>query len=133
MGCVLEDAELLLPVPLHWSRLWARRFNQAAMLARAIGRQIGKPALVDGLVRQRLTPSQVGLDAKARQENVRNAFAVRPSRSSDVFGRRIVLVDDVLTTGATAGACAKALKSAGAAQVDVVVFALVLDPPKGHV
>lgn len=130
---ILDDAELLVPVPLYWGRMWARRFNQAAMLAQKIAEDVPGSYRPDLLVRRRSTPSQVGLNAKARHENVKGAFSVVEDLASDVFDRRIVLIDDVLTTGATAQACAKSLKKAGARRVDVLVFALVSDAHRGHV
>jgi ComF family protein len=125
---LLGDAELVVPVPLHRWRLFRRRYNQAALLAIALGRARGVPVEADLLVRRRATPSQAGRSRIARQRNVRGAFAVRPGRGAAIAGRRVLLVDDVLTTGATAMECARVLKRAGAAAVDVVTLARVLRP-----
>jgi ComF family protein len=120
-GEVLTEADLLIPVPLHWTRLLARRFNQAALLARAV-RSAGGPALgADWLVRRRRTPSQGRMGPLARARNVRGAFALRRGRS--VEGKHVVLIDDVMTTGATAEECARVLRRAGAASVGVLVLA----------
>lgn len=130
---LLADAGLVVPVPLHRWRLWRRRFNQSAFLAQRLAAAAGKPFRPDILVRQRHTPPQVGLGADERRKNVRRAFAVRPSRSPELAGKRVLLVDDVLTTGATADACAAVLRAAGAAQIDVLSFALVLEPQAFHI
>jgi ComF family protein len=119
-GDVLTGADLLIPVPLHWTRLFARRFNQSALLARAIQGAGGPPVAADWLVRRR-TPSQGTLGPLARARNVRGAFALR--RGRDVRGKRVVLIDDVLTTGATAEECARVLHRAGAASIGVLVLA----------
>lgn len=111
-----------VPVPLHWHRRWRRGFNQAEVLARAVARRHGFPVERRCLVRVRATPPQHG-DAAARQHNVRNAFAVR--RGGRIAGRRVLLVDDVFTTGATANACAAALLAAGATAVGVLTLARV--------
>jgi ComF family protein len=123
-----DGADALVPVPLHWRRLWTRRFNQAAALARAISRSCGVPVLDDALKRMRATPQQVGLKRADRATNVQGAFQVPDERGAAVAGRRLVLIDDVLTSGATVDACARALLRAGAAKVDVLVFARVVDP-----
>ncbi|MGI9464753.1 MAG: ComF family protein, partial [Aestuariivirgaceae bacterium] len=112
---VLGEAHMIVPVPLYWGRMWSRRFNQAALLAQRISRSEGCEYRPDILKRRRPTRSQVGLSAKARQDNVKGAFSVAQNLAGDLFGRNVVLVDDVLTTGATVQACAKALKKAGAA------------------
>lgn len=124
---ILSDAEALVPVPLHRLRLWRRRFNQSAALAGAIGRRTGLPVRAGWLERRRATRPQVGLDRAARARNVQGAFAVPDMARGELRGRRVVLVDDVLTTGATLDACVKALLRAGAGQVDVLVFARVAD------
>jgi ComF family protein len=121
---VLAEAELLVPVPLHWTRLFGRRFNQAALLAQAIHAAGGPPVGADWLVRRRRTPSQGTMGPAARARNVRGAFALRRGRS--VEGKRVVLIDDVLTTGATAEECARILQREGAASVGVLVLARAL-------
>ncbi len=127
-GELLAQADLLVPVPLHRFRLWRRRFNQAAMLARAISRASGVAVQTDALVRIRATASQVSLSRAERRANVAGAFAVPERKSCEIAGRRIILVDDVLTTGATLDACARVLRRAGASGVDVLTFARVVDP-----
>lgn len=121
----LADCDLIVPVPLHRWRLWARRYNQAAELARRLGRDWNLPADPLALVRRRATRSQGEMpSAKARRRNVLSAFRVpEPGR---IRGRRILLVDDVLTTGATAESCARALKRAGAERVHVLALARVV-------
>ena len=117
----LQEWDGLVPVPLHWMRRWRRGFNQAAVLARAVGRRHGIPVLGRGLRRVRATPLQHG-DVEDRRRNVRDAFAAAGAR---IPGRRLLLVDDVFTTGATADACAHALRQAGAADVGVLTLARV--------
>jgi ComF family protein len=120
---ILAEADALAPVPLHHTRLWRRQFNQAAALARWISLECGKPVEHDLVARVRRTRSQVGLSRAERAENLQGAF--RCPETAAVRGRRIVLIDDVLTTGATANAAARALLRAGANAVDVLVFARV--------
>lgn len=122
---LIEDADAVAPVPLHRLRLLGRRYNQAAEIARALARLTGTPYLPDALVRRRATESQGGKSGSGRRRNVAGAFEVRPSRRDRVAGLRILLVDDVLTTGATAEGCARALKACGAAAVDLAVVARV--------
>lgn len=121
---LLTDADLLAPVPLHRWRLFMRRYNQAALLAQETGRAAGVAAVPDLLVRRRRTRSQGGLDRQGRHRNVAGAFALR--RPGAVEGKRVVLVDDVLTTGATLGECARVLLRAGARRVDVLTLARVV-------
>jgi ComF family protein len=125
---LLAGADLLIPVPLHKKRLRARGYNQAALLAQALSRRTAIPASLDVLQRIRPTPALGELSAAARAEALDGAIAVRPRRKIALAGRRIVLIDDVLTSGATAGACARALLDAGAAHIDVMVAARVPDP-----
>jgi ComF family protein len=125
---LLAEADALVPVPLHWRRLWARRFNQSAMLAAAISAESGVPIATGLLKRVKPTAQQVGLSRTERAANVQGAFRVPPEARGAVAGRRLVLVDDVLTSGATVDGCARALLRAGAANVDVLIFARVADP-----
>ena len=125
---LLAEADIVAPVPLHWSRLLARRYNQSALLANALARLSGKTALPDLLRRRRRTPSQGGLGRSARFRNVAGAFSVAPRHKARLAECNVLLIDDVLTTGATVEACAKALLRAGAAQVSVLTLARVLRP-----
>ncbi len=124
---LLAEADALVPVPLHWRRLWARRFNQSAALARIVGEACGLPVADTALRRIKATAQQVGLSQSERLQNVQGAFRVPPDGRAAVAGRNLVLVDDVLTSGATADACARALLRAGAGRVDIVVFARVVE------
>lgn len=130
-AALLARAELLVPVPLHRARLFRRRYNQAALLAQVLARLSAVPAAVDSLVRVRSTEALGEKTAGERAATVRNAFAVRHSRAAAVSGRRVLLIDDVMTSGATANACAETLLAAGAAGVDVLVAARVPDPRLG--
>jgi ComF family protein len=121
-------ADAIVPVPLHWRRQWARRFNQSALLGEVIAKTAGVPVAHAALKRVKATPQQVGLSQSERAANVQGAFRVPASGKAEVVGRKLVLVDDVLTSGATADACARALLRAGAAAVDVLVFARVVAP-----
>ena len=123
---LLAAADLVAPVPLHWRRLFARRYNQAALLSRALARREGLPQIPDLLLRRRATPSQGRLTRRERQRNVAGAFAVNPRRAERLRGRRLLLVDDVMTTGATVAACSRVALRAGAAAVDVLVLARAL-------
>ena len=123
-GDMLDGVDLLVPVPLHWTRLFARRYNQAGLLAHAIHDAGGPPVAPDWLVRRRRTQSQGRLGPLARARNVRGAFRLRARR--DVLGKRLVIVDDVLTTGATAEECARVLRREGAQFVGVLTLARAL-------
>jgi ComF family protein len=124
---LLAGADLIAPVPLHRWRLLKRGYNQAAILARALARETGVPLVPDLLQRRRATRSQQGLSGPARLANVTaTAFGPHPWHKARLGGRRVVLVDDVMTTGATVGACAQVLRRAGAAEVDVLTLARVV-------
>jgi len=120
------SADLILPVPLHRTRLLLRGFNQSAALARVIAHECGRPLSFDALLRTRATRHQVGLGAKERETNVRGAFRVRPEARLEIEGRSVLLVDDVFTSGATVAAATRALRRGGAGRVDVLVFARVV-------
>ena len=130
---LLAEADVLTPVPLHWRRQWARRFNQSAALAGAISTFCHVPVAHGSLKRVRATPQQVGLSKTERADNVRGAFRVPAEHRADIAGRRVVLIDDVLTSGATVDACARALLRAGAAHIDVLVFARVVAPARAPI
>src|SRR5580698_1359084 len=117
---LLADADALVPVPLHWRRGWSRRYNQSGALARVIERQTGVRLASEALQRVRPTQQQIGLSRSQRATNVQGAFKVAPDRKSLIQGRRVVLIDDVLTSSATVDACARALLRAKAASVAVL-------------
>lgn len=121
------DGWLFVPVPLHRWRLWRRGYNQAALLARELVRIRGGWLLVDGLVRRKSTPMLGGLGRRARARAIAGAIGANPARLQQLRGADIVLVDDVLTSGATSDACVMALRNAGARKVVVTCFARVLD------
>ncbi|NDB68699.1 MAG: ComF family protein [Methylocystaceae bacterium] len=121
---LLSQADALIPIPLHRQRLFLRRFNQAALLAHAIARYYNIRVETDALIRRKKTPPQVGLTRAQRAANMQAAFEVKDS--SKIYGKRLILIDDVLTSGATAEAAARALLRAGAQTVDVLVFASVV-------
>lgn len=126
-AALVDQADVIVPVPLARGRLLSRRFNQAQILAAEVARRAGKPILSLALNRVRATTHQVGLTRLQRERNVAGAFAVSNAFTPQLAGRSILLVDDVMTTGATASAAAKALKSAGAQRVDVLVLAIVTE------
>jgi ComF family protein len=130
---LLSQADVLVPVPLHWRRSWSRRYNQSGALACVLERQTGVPVARNALRRIRPTQQQIGLSRSQRAANVQGAFKVLPDKVHEIQGRRVVLVDDVLTSGATTDACARALLRARAAQVDVLVFARVVDTHKAPI
>ena len=127
---LLAEADALIPVPLHWRRAWRRRYNQSGALARVIERQTGVRMVPEALRRIRPTEQQIGLSRTQRASNVQGAFKVAADKQFLMAGRRAVLIDDVLTSGATVDACARALLRAKAASVDVLVFARVVDSHK---
>lgn len=125
---LIADSDIVVPVPLYRSRLWSRRFNQAALLALVLARETGliyEPQLLD---RVRKTKTQVGLNAAQRRRNVSRAFGVNENGFERLSGKRVLLIDDVITTGATIDACSRALLSGGAEVVNVLTFARVVDP-----
>ena len=122
---VLADTDVIAPVPLHWSRLLRRRYNQAALLAGVIGGMAGCEVVQDLLQRHRRTVMQKGLSREARLQNQRQAIRPNSKRAQSVAGKRVLLVDDVMTTGATLSACTEACYTAGAGDVSVAVFARV--------
>jgi ComF family protein len=123
---LIADCDVVTPVPLHWTRGWRRRFNQSALLARQIGRITGKPVALEAVMRVRRTATQVGLSREERRENLRSAFRPGPAATREIEGRRVLLIDDVLTSGATANAVSRALLKSGASAVDVLTFARVV-------
>lgn len=124
---LLEQADLIVPVPLHYWRFITRRYNQSALLATSLHKQTGLPVIPDALLRKRPTKPQAGLTRKQRQDNVRGAFEVHKRWKDSIKGKHIVLVDDVMTTSATVNGCTKALLNAGAADVYVLTLARALD------
>jgi ComF family protein len=130
---LLAEADLIMPVPLHWRRLWARRFNQSAALAEVVSEISGVPVGHMALKRTKATPQQVGLSRSERALNVQGVFKVSPEGKAAVARRRVLLMDDVLTSGATADACARTLLRAGARNVDVLVFARVVDATRATI
>ncbi len=123
---LLADADIITPVPLHRWRLLKRRYNQAALIAAHAARRSGVIHLPDLIERHRATPSQGDLGPAQRARNVAGAFRLNHRHAGKVKGARIVLIDDVLTTGATVGACARVLRRGGAARIDVLTLARVV-------
>jgi ComF family protein len=123
---LIKEADVLVPVPMHWTRLLHRRFNQAAVLARVLAAQVNLPLESEVLMRRKRTPTQVRLTKTERQQNLQGAFAVRAEARLLVSGRRVLLIDDVMTTGSTANAAARILLRAGATNVDVLSFTRVV-------
>lgn len=120
---LLADADMIVPVPLHYWRFVSRRYNQSALLADSLKKQSAIPVIHDALTRTRPTKPQAGLTRRQRLNNVRGAFAINPRRQEAIKGQNIVLVDDVMTTSATASHCARALLAAGAQRVSVLTLA----------
>jgi ComF family protein len=126
----LGPEAVLVPVPLHRTRLWNRGFNQSVVVARELSRRTGIEMVVDALVRTRATPPLKGLSVRQRRRTVAGAFRANPE--AELAGRTVVLVDDVLTTGSTANACARILRKAGAARVEMISWARVIGPMQIH-
>ncbi len=122
----LGDDAILAPVPLHRWRIWRRGYNQAALIAAALARRAGLELRIDLLERDKATPPLRGLGRKARRDALRGVFRVPERHRDAIRGRRIILVDDVYTSGATANGCARMLKRAGAAEVQVLAWARVV-------
>lgn len=122
---LIADCDVIAPTPLHWRRLVKRRYNQSAELAKRLGELGGRPVTVDLLTRTRATIPQEGMTRAARATNQAGAFAVTPRHRERVVGRAVLLVDDVLTSGATLSACAECLRAAGAVRIDVLALARV--------
>ena len=127
-GPLIADADVVAPVPLHWTRLFRRRYNQAALLARVVGRESGLEVIADALVRRRRTRPQGRMGPAERRRNLKGALKANPRRLAKLHGKRVLLIDDVYTTGATAAASAKALLKAGATAVDVLTLARFVRP-----
>ena len=125
----VANCDGIVPVPLHRARFAWRKFNQAAELGRHVAHQSSKPFLPGVLRRVKRTSRQVGLTARGREDNVRGAFALAEGHEAHVFGKRLVLIDDVYTTGATVSSATRALKKAGAAEVTVLTFAMAVAGP----
>ena len=122
-GDFAEHVDVIVPVPLHRWRLFKRRYNQAALLAQEVGKLLGKPVLVDALLRVKATPRQGHMNREQRRENIANAFCMRPACADAVQGRKVLLIDDVLTTGATVNEGSRVLRKAGASEVYVLTLA----------
>jgi len=131
---LFENSDIVIPVPLHWRRLFLRRYNQAALLAQAATSAAGGvPVLCAALARRRNDPSQSGRSASARRANVRSGFKVFPRGRDRLKGKRVLIVDDVFTTGATVEACTRVLRAAGASEVSVLTLSRVVRPNSGSI
>jgi ComF family protein len=129
-GNILNECDIIIPVPLHRWRLLRRRYNQSALIAQAIANETGKTCLTNALMRTRATPVQGHLNISERARNVRKAFMVSPAALPKIQGKNVLLIDDVYTTGATVSECAKSLFAAGAGEVNVLTLARVIKPAK---
>jgi ComF family protein len=121
-GAQWSEPALLIPVPLHWTRLFLRRYNQAALLARTVAKLTPHRPALGALMRRRRTKSQGAMNREQRLKNVTGAFRVPPKWRAKIKGKHVILIDDVLTTGATVTVCAQVLKRAGAADVKVLTL-----------
>ena len=122
---LVSGVDLIIPVPLHPARLWRRRYNQSALLARGLAQLISVPLDVTGLVRVRRTPSQGHMDRTQRLKNVKGAFRVTSTLAKNLEGKSVMLIDDVMTSGATVGECARVLRKSGAEKINVLTLARV--------
>jgi len=122
----MSEAAILVPVPLHRWRIWRRGYNQAALIAAALAARAGLEARLDLIDRVKATPPLRGMGPRERKEAVRGAFRIDPKRKAAIKGRAVILIDDVYTSGATANACARVLKRAGAARVNILCWARVV-------
>lgn len=127
-GDLVDGADALVPVPLHWTRRAWRTFNQAEWLAAALAKAAARPLAPTVLVRKQMRKSQAGLGPAQRRRNAAGIYSVPDHKRDDVAGKRVLLVDDVFTTGATLDACARALRRAGATRVDAITLARVVRP-----
>lgn len=125
---LIPACDVVVPVPLHWRRYMRRRFNQSALLANALAKSGAMKSCPAALIRKRNTPSQGGLSAKGRRRNVQGVFAVRSRDADKISGKSVLLIDDVMTTGATVEACARVLLKAGAKEVCVLTLSRVVKP-----
>jgi len=123
---LIKKNSILVPVPLHWTRLARRRYNQAALLVHGLGRELNLPVCADGLLRPRKTQSLDGHSREARFRVLTDAITPNPKRQGDLQGKSVILVDDVMTSGATLAASAEAAKAGGAANVSIVTLARVV-------
>ncbi|MCA0422047.1 MAG: ComF family protein [Proteobacteria bacterium] len=130
---LIDGADAIIPVPLHWTRLMWRRFNQSQALAEAVGTASGLPVMAGALIRKKRTPQQIGLTRNQRIANLQGAFGVTERARMQLRGKALILVDDVHTTGATLNAAARVLLRAGAERVDVLTFTKVADPMKNPI
>lgn len=128
----VDESWIIVPVPLHRMRLWHRGFNQAALLARELARITGAALVVDGMERHKATPMLGGLGRKARARALAGAISVHRRHGAKVKGAKVLLVDDVLTSGATSEACVRALKRSGAQKVVIACFSRVLNEALGQ-
>lgn len=122
---MLDETDILIPVPLHPRRLWKRRFNQSALLAQVLARARGRLCLPDAMRRLRATPPQKGLSRNERHKNVRGAFGIPARHAETLRGKNVMILDDVFTSGATLNECARVLKKAGVAKVFIITLARV--------
>lgn len=122
---LVQEDTVFVPVPLHWTRLLKRRFNQSALLAQGVARALGRAECPDALVRRKATPSLDGMGVDQRFQTLQDVIEPHPKRANQISGRHVVLVDDVMTSGATLAACAQSCFSAGAKDVNVLTLARV--------